>query len=46
MTDPDEASARNRIRVPVVEDEFFIVDELSRTLTDAGSRVEGPLATV
>lgn len=46
MTDPADERSRGRIEVLVVENEFFIADELRRTLTDAGFRVQGPVSTV
>lgn len=33
-------------RVMVVEDEYFLADELNQTLTDAGVRVLGPVPSV
>lgn len=33
-------------RILVVEDEYFLADELSRGLSDAGAEVLGPIATL
>ncbi|WP_348271432.1 response regulator [Methylobacterium sp. Leaf91] len=33
-------------RILVVEDEYFLADELSRGLSDAGAEVLGPIATI
>ncbi|KKZ83569.1 response regulator [Rhizobium phaseoli] len=46
MIDPVDESTEGRIDVLVVEDEFFIADELRRTLINAGFRVQGPVATI
>ena len=33
-------------RVLIVEDEYYLADDLSRALTDAGAEVVGPVATL
>lgn len=42
----DQARPLKGARVLVVEDEYFIADDLKRILEKAGARVSGPVATL
>jgi len=44
--EPDQALPLAGKTVLVVEDEYYIADDLRRTLNDAGADIVGPFATV
>ncbi|MBB3318281.1 DNA-binding response OmpR family regulator [Rhizobium sp. BK181] len=46
MRDPKREKPQGRTAVLVVEDEFFIADDLRRVLVDAGFEVLGPASSV
>jgi DNA-binding response OmpR family regulator len=43
---PDQALPLNGARVLIVEDEYYIADDLRRTLHAAGAKVVGPVSTL
>ena len=45
-TPPDQALLLSGKRVLLIEDEYYIADDLRRTLTAAGAEVVGPYATL
>ncbi|WP_434729922.1 response regulator [Rhizobium binae] len=45
MSDSVDARAKGETTILVVEDEFFIADELRRKLSAAGLRVLGPVSS-
>lgn len=42
----ERTSPLNGTRVLIVEDEYYLADDLSRALSDAGATVIGPVATL
>ena len=46
MNDQQRSNSLSGARVLVVEDEYYLADDLARTLTKAGAEVVGPVATV
>ena len=44
--EPEHRLALRGARILIVEDEYYIADELSRVVSDAGARVIGPCSTL